>query len=405
MRLLHTSDWHLGRLFHGVHLTDDQAHVLDQLVDLVAYAKPDAVIIAGDVYDRSVPPVDAVELLDETLARIAVDLAVPVVVIAGNHDSPERIGFGRRMMARSRVHLAGDVFAAEEAIVLEDGFGPVEIFALPYAEPAVVRSRMEEESARDHQSALAALLRRARKARGRSARSIVVAHAFVAGGSESESERPLSVGGAATVSPAVFEGFDYAALGHLHRPQTVGSGRISYSGSLLKYSFAEASHEKSVSLVELDASGGATIERIALTPRRDVRSIHGALAEVLEGPAAGESRDDYVSIALSDRGAILDAIGRIREVYPNCLHIDRSAFLKAGEATPAGARADHRSRSVTELFDDFVRAMTDEPLSMSESDAFVEIVDAMERGERENGEAAHGAVAAVTRAARAETGS
>jgi exonuclease SbcD len=384
MRILHTSDWHLGRLFHGVHLTDEQAHVLDQLVALVADAKPDVLIVAGDVYDRSVPPVEAVELLDDTLTRIAVDLATPVVMIAGNHDSPERIGFGSRLLARSAVHLAGDVAADLTPVRLGDEHGPIEVFPIPYAEPAVVRARLQDDGVRDHQGAMGALIARARATRTPGSRAVLVAHAFVTGGSESESERPLSVGGAATVAAASFEGFNYVALGHLHRPQHAGSERVVYSGSLLKYSFAEASHRKSVSLVEIDAAGAVRTEAVELTPRRDVRTITGSLAEVLAGPASGDSRDDYVSIALTDRGAILDAIGRIREVYPYCLHVDRSAFLKAGSEALAGTRADHRRRTVDELFDDFVRAMTGESMTEEERAAFAEIVDGMERVERES---------------------
>jgi exonuclease SbcD len=382
MRLLHTSDWHLGRLFHGVHLTEDQAHVLDQLVALVGDSAPDVVVIAGDVYDRSVPPTDAVALLDDTLTRIAVGRRTPVVMIAGNHDSPDRIEFGRRLMASSGVHVFGGPSGRIEPVVFQDEHGPVSLVALPYGEPSTVRSAFADEAIKDHQGAMAAMLAAARANLAGARRRVVVAHAFVSGGLECESERPLSVGGAASVSVDSFDGFDYVALGHLHRPQALGSERIAYSGSLLKYSFSEVSHRKSVSLVDIDAAGHVRVERIALSPRRDVRSVRGSLGEVLAGPGAGESRDDYVAVELTDRDAILDAMGRIRAVYPNCLHVDRSAFFGAAAAEHAAA-GDRRHRTDCELFEDFVREVTGEPMTEPERAALQEAVESLARRERE----------------------
>jgi len=402
MRLLHTSDWHLGRLFHGVHLTDDQAHVLDQLVDLVADTRPHAVLIAGDIYDRAVPPPEAVALLDETLSRIAVDLSTPVVLIAGNHDSPDRIGFGARMMAGQGVHVFGTMAAtiaaapagtlpgvlelAPQMVEIEDEHGPVSIVPLPYAEPAAVRGALHNDSSDsivDHRSAIAALTNAAHGVLPAGRRAVVMAHVFVTGGTESESERPLSVGGTGSVDAASFQGFSYCALGHLHRPQQAGAPNVRYSGSLLKYSFAEAEHHKSVSVVEINHDGRASIEEIELSPRRDVRIVKGSLDQILAGPAAGENREDYIMAELTDRGAILDAMPRIREVYPNCMHIDRSAFLAhSGQAAGSGP-ADHRSRSHEDLFGDFISEVTGEKLSEVELSALHQVLDSMRRGERE----------------------
>jgi exonuclease SbcD len=208
-------------------------------------------------------------------------------------------------------------------------------------------------------------------------------HAFVVGGEQSESERPLSVGGAGTVSADCFEGFHYVALGHLHRPQSLGSEKINYSGSLLKYSFSESSHTKSVSVVEMNAEGRCTVERVALTPRRDVRCITGSLADILKGPEAGESPEDYVMVTLDDQGPILDAMGQIREVYPNALHLERAALAVGGELP--GARVDHRKMDDVELFAQFFAQVTGGDLTEEQTSAFSSIVGLMRRQEREGG--------------------
>src|SRR5690554_3929586 len=311
MRFLHTSDWHLGRILHGRSLIEDQAHVLDRFVDLVRDARPDAVLIAGDVYDRAVPPAEAVELLDDTLSRIVLGQGVPVLVIAGNHDSPERLGFGARLLAERGLTIVGRV-DAPRAVAFEDDWGRVVVHPLPYAEPALVRDAFGDDVA-DHEAALAALLGRVRAAHPAGVRSVVMAHAFVAGGAESDSERPLSVGGSAVVDAGLFDGFDYVALGHLHRPQRVGADHVRYAGSLLKYSTSEAGHAKSVSLVELRAPGERTVEEIALAPLRDLRVLTGPLDALIASAATDPAREDYVFARLTDRGALLDPMARLRE--------------------------------------------------------------------------------------------
>ncbi len=389
MRFIHTSDWHLGRLFHGVHLTDDQAHVLDELVRLVSEAKADALLVAGDVYDRAVPPPEAVALLDDFLVRVVVDAGVRVVMMAGNHDSPQRLAFGSRLFEARGLHLVGYPEDAARPMVFEDDDGPVSVFAIPYAEPALVRERLEDEGVRDHGSALAAVMETVRGALPGGHRSVVMAHVFAAGSEESESERPLSVGGSGAVETSAFGGIDYVALGHLHRCQQAGSGRIRYSGSPLKYSFSEAAHGKSVSVVEMDAAGRCTVEEVELSAHRDVRVIRGSIAEICAGPDSGENRDDYVLAEISDRGAVLDAIGKVREVYPNCLHIDRSAFFAGSDGSqPSRERIDHRRHSEDELFRAFFEEVTGETIPEDEAEVFADVVDGLRRSQREAGGAA-----------------
>ncbi|MCE5244705.1 MAG: exonuclease SbcCD subunit D [Syntrophobacteraceae bacterium] len=381
MRFIHTADWHLGRILHQVHLTQDQAHVLDQLEALARESRADALLIAGDVYDRAVPPPDAVGLLDDFLSRMVLGLKVPVVLIAGNHDSPERLGFGARLHAAGGLHLAGRLSADPPAVEFHDRFGPVLVHALPYAEPAFVRERLDRDTICDHDSAMSALLDRVRESRPSGARSILVTHAFVAGGEECESERHLTVGGTGTVGPGRFEGFHYVALGHLHRAQAMSGNRLQYSGSLLKYSFSEANQPKSVHVVEMDARGDCAVERVALTPRRDVRCIRGTMKELLAGPASGESREDYITAVLTDPEPVLDAMGKLSAVYPNLLHIDRTYLASGGENCRPGA--DHRRLGDAELFSAFFSQVTGEELTGEEKKSFAGIVDTLRQRERE----------------------
>lgn len=381
MRFLHTSDWHLGRSFLGLSLLEDQAHVLGQLVDLVSEAKIDAVLLAGDVYDRSSPPADAVSLLDETLTRIVVGAGVPVVVIAGNHDNGDRLGFGSRLLTEQGLHVAG---SAPRLVTLHDDYGAIDILAVPFDEPAAVSARNGGLPLADHNSALradlAALGALCEQKKSRSSRRrVAIAHAFVAGGSPSESERPLVMGNAALVGADAFDDFAYAALGHLHRPQRVGRPEVRYSGSLLKYSFDEASHRKSVSIVEMDAKGVCTIEEVSLSARHDVRVLEGSLEEILKGGATDGSTDDYVLARLSDRGAVLDPIGKLRGVYPNCLRVQRPEFQATREerGTP---RADLRSQTEKQLFEAFFGEVTGDAPDADESEAFANALAAVRRG-------------------------
>jgi exonuclease SbcD len=362
-------------------LTEDQARVLEQLVTLIRDWKPHVVVVAGDVYDRAAPPAEAVALLSETLARIVLDLKVPVIMIAGNHDSPERLQYASPLLAREGLYMVGDLTADPVAVTLRDDHGPVHFYALPYAEPPLVRERLGDASLTDHNRAMRALIDRVRAAHPVGERSVVIAHAFVAGSTESESERPLSVGGSAAVEPGVFRGFDYVALGHLHRPQRAGADYIQYAGSLLKYSFSEADHQKAVTLVELNEQGLSRLEQVFLAPRRDVRVIKGRLAEILRAGATDPRRDDYLLVDIVDTDAILDPMGKLREVYPNVLHLERSGLLAAGSQA-AGAR-DYRKLRDSDLFAAFYRDVTGEDLSPKQAAAYAKVVERVRAKERE----------------------
>jgi exonuclease SbcD len=357
MRFIHTADWHLGRLFHGVHLTEDQHHALMQFVELVKEERPDAVLVAGDIYDRAIPPPEAVELLDEVLCRLVIDLKIPTVLIAGNHDSPQRLHFGSRLLADRRLYVTGNLPARCESVVFRDEHGPVHVYAVPYCEPMIVRQCLECEEVVDHDSAMRALVGRIRATHAMGERKILMAHAFVAGGAECESERPLSVGGAGTVDVGSLGGFDYVALGHLHCPQRIGGGEVRYSGSLLKYSFDEVHQPKGVYVIEMDGRGACAVRTVPITPRRDVRKIEGLIEDLLAGPRDGKSNEDYLEVTITDDGPVLDAIGRLREVYPNVMSIRRPERVNGAGA---GDRPDIRGKTALQLFGAFYRHVTAE---------------------------------------------
>jgi len=381
MKFLHTADWHLGRQFHNVSLLEDQAHVLDQFVSLATESAVDAVVIAGDVYDRAVPPASAVSLLNEVLERLVLDAGIPVIMIAGNHDSPERLAFGKRVLTAGGFHVYGPLASVADPIVLSDTHGAVHFCPIPYADPAAVRLHLADESIHGHEASVGALAAQLRARVPASTRSVAIGHCWVTGGKESESERPLTVGGTGEVGATCFDGFHYTALGHLHRPQELEQD-VHYSGSLLKYSFSEVDHRKSVSLVDLDANGSVQVERIPLSPRRDVRVIEGALDELLKGPSDGESRDDYLLVRLSDQKAILDAIGKLRQVYPNVLHLERPGLQAGRSADLKGG--EHLKRSEVDLYKAFYQEVTGNELIEGGEEVFNEVVASLLHGKGED---------------------
>jgi exonuclease SbcD len=343
LRFVHTSDWHLGRRLNEADRTDDQAYALDQIFDVCKDGKADALVVAGDIYDRAVPPVEAVDLLDGFVARCVRELKLRVVLLSGNHDSAQRLGFGAELLAAAGVTLATRFEQRLTPIVVAG----VPIHVLPYLEPEVARAALLDESLRNHDAAVRAALAEvhARRAPGP---AVLVGHMFAAGGRETaDSERPLSVGSAGQVGgDALVEGgWSYVALGHLHAPQLVGGREhVRYSGSLLKYSFSEHDHPKGVELVEIDASSGAVrIERVVLPPRRDVLRIEGSFAELLEDPRFSHAEPAWVEATYSDTGYVLEAAQRLRQRYPNLVAARPRQLLRvaAGETLDkAYARGD-----------------------------------------------------------------
>jgi DNA repair protein SbcD/Mre11 len=365
MRFLHTSDWHLGKTLCNANLLDDQAHALDQVVAMARDTRAEALVVAGDLYDRAVPPKEAVALLDEVLDRLVRGCGVPVLIIAGNHDSPERLGFASGFLGTQGLHLAGPLDPDPAPVVI----GDAAFHLLPYADPALARFALGEGELRTHQDVLAAQLERARRRHPAGTRFVAVAHAFVAGGSASDSEMGLSVGGTGEVDPALFATCDYAALGHLHRPQEAGQAHVRYAGSLLKYSASEAGHVKALTLVELPGQGPARTEPLPLTPRRDLRRLRGRFEDLLKGPHG--PAEDYLFLDLLDEGPVLDAMARLRQIYPNLLGIQPAA-----SAAPSGGDVlDIRTRELDPdpLFRAFFQEIQGRPMDGDESAIFLEV--------------------------------
>lgn len=379
IRLLHTSDWHLGRVLHGVNLLEDQQYLLEQLVDVVCEERPDAVLVAGDVYDRAVPAPDAVALLDETLSTIVGRLGTQVVLIAGNHDSPDRLAFGARLLAGKGLHLFGRLTDERRPLVLRDEHGPLEIHALPYAEPTTVRHVLGDETLTSHEKAMGALTARILEGT-ETRRRVLVAHAFVSGGRVGDTERPLSVGGTGTVNAASFSGFMYTALGHLHRPQRSGEDSVQYAGSLFPYSFSEADHAKSVTLVDLGKTGIEGLQRVPLRPRRPLRAIEGQLGQLV-AKQEETGRDDFLLVTLTDSGPVFDAIGKLRERYPNVLHVVRKELQR--RPRPQRATVD-KTISDHDLFARFFEDVTGDELGPAASQVLEEMLQSVQIQQRES---------------------
>ena len=371
MRILHSSDWHLGKLFEGHHLTDDQAYVLEDFVALVRDAKPDVVLIAGDLYDRAVPPQEAVVLFNDVLKRIVQDLRVPTVAIAGNHDGAERIDFASELLRHSGLTLVGDPLC-KSRLTLTDKHGPVDFIPVPFATPEALRSALRERGQDDQvQGFEEAMRRQVQEAAAAStcARRVAIAHAFVTGGHSSESERELEVGGTGDVPAEIFEGFSYTALGHLHRPQWVNERdcgqTIRYSGSLLPYSFGEIDHPKSVTLLELGPSGIDHIEFPTLRAKRGLRKLKGTFDEIRLAAADDENREDYIWAEITDVGLVMQAMPRLREVYPNALKLTRAITSSPSQAVN---RKDIRHNAPRDIVQAFWRDIGEEhPLSEEQS--------------------------------------
>lgn len=364
MKLIHLSDLHLGKRVGEVSMLEDQAYILDRVLDIVDGAGPDALLIAGDVYDKSVPSAEAVTLFDDFLCRLA-RRKLPVLVISGNHDSPERLAFGSRLMEGARVYLSPVYDGNVKPITLTDEHGPVDFWLLPFLKPAHLRRFYPEEHIDSYTDAVQTAI--AHMNIDPSRRNVLLCHQFVTGAATCESEE-LIVGGTDNVDAAVFDGFDYVALGHLHGPQNVGSSRIRYCGTPLKYSFSEASQYKSVTVAELGEKGDLTLHTVPLTPRHDMRVIQGTFAQLTaeNSDAAGE-REDYLHIILTDEEDVPEALGRLRLVYPNILKLSYdNTRTRTSQSVDRAQRV--AQKSPLELFEELYETQNNQPMSQEQRD-------------------------------------
>jgi len=365
MKFIHTSDWHIGRQLHNVSLLADQRHVLQQLIDYIEQEAVDAVVIAGDIYDRSVPPSTAVELLDEVLTSICMDMKVPVMLISGNHDSAERLRFGSRQLRQAGLHILGSLEQVTEPVIISSATGETAFYGIPYHDPEMVRN-LSGESISTYDEAHTYLVEKVLQASNRDSKNVLISHCFIDGAEESDSERPLSIGGSDRVSYQPCLDFDYVALGHLHAPQYKGAQHIRYSGSILKYSFSEQHQKKGVTLVEIDAKGFSSSKHLPLIPLRDMRILEGEFSALLEQGKVDPHNDDYLLIRLTDRHAILEPMARLREVYPNILQLEKPGMLISGEQK---MNRETLKRGELDMFRDFFEQVYGQTMSEEQDKA------------------------------------
>ncbi len=364
MKLLHLADLHIGRRIGEFNLLEDQRYILNEILRITDEEKPSGILMAGDIYDKSLPPAEAVELLDDFLTEL-VSRKLPVFMISGNHDSPERLNFGSRIMGKNGLHIAGTYHGELHGEAMEDEYGKVNIYLLPYVKPALVRPYFDTPIETCDDAVRAAL---GKAVMNPNERNILIAHQFVTSGlqeperSDSES---LAIGGLDNVDTSAFDGFDYVALGHLHGPQRIGRDSIRYAGSPLKYSFSESRQHKSVTLLELGEKGQVDTRLIPLVPLRDMREVKGPIAALLRAGAEEQPiSQDYIHATLTDEEEIYDAIGKLRQVYPNLMKLDmENSRSVQKEDSKTAASGDVARKKPMELFSEFYSNQNNTELS------------------------------------------
>lgn len=371
MKIMHLSDLHIGKKVNEYSMLQDQIYILKEILRIIDNEKVETVIIAGDVYDRSLPPNEALELFDEFLYQLS-SRNVNVFVISGNHDSPERISYGGRMMTENKIFLSPVYDGNVKPISLNDDYGEVNFYLLPFIRPADIRRYFPDENIENYTDAVKVAIDNMNV--DFSERNILITHQFVTGAELSESE-DIIVGGTDNVSGEVFDGFDYVALGHIHREQTVGKDNIRYCGTPLKYSFSEAKHIKSVTILDFNDKGNIEYSKIPLTPFRDMREIRGTYYELtLKSNYENTNTDDYLHITLTDEEDIPDAIGKLRSIYPNIMKLDYDNLRTRGSGT-VDAIENIESKSPFELFADLFKQQNNQDMSKEQEEIMRNLID------------------------------
>ena len=358
MKLLHLSDLHIGKRVNECSMLEDQRYILEQIAQLAIERKVDGVLLAGDLYDKPVPPAEAVILLDTFFTALS-QAGIPVFAISGNHDSPERLSFGARLLTGTGIYLSAVYQGPQEPVLLRDAYGEVAIYLLPYLKPALVRHSAPEAEIATYQDAVSYALQQWTVPPSR--RNVLVAHQFVTGGTTSESEEH-SVGGLDQVSGELFDPFDYVALGHLHRAQSVGRPTLRYCGTPLKYSFSESGQEKSVTLVTLEEKGHVKIEAIPLCPMRDLREVRGTYETVTSRKFyQGMQVEDYLHVILTDEEDVPEAMGKLRTIYPNLLKLSYDNLRTQSTGDILGAERPEEKTPLA-LFQDLYQLQNNQPM-------------------------------------------
>ncbi|MDE1549527.1 exonuclease SbcCD subunit D [Jeotgalibaca caeni] len=353
MRILHTADWHLGKIVNDYSMLENQRHYLNELLDAIQSLQVEAVIMAGDLYDRSMPPKEAVALADEILTRIVTELKIPLLVISGNHDSQERLEYGSRLFTENKLYMEGTVKTFTRKVTIQD----TNFYLIPFGDPVSVREVVQEPSIRTMEDVARYQMKKLAPDFDPTAVNILVSHGYVINGSadsieESDSERPLSIGTAEYVPVELLEHFDYVALGHIHKAQKVKHHHVRYSGSILKYSKSEARHQKQSLLLDITKDDLA-VEPILIKPLRDMRILRGTFSELIQS-----SSDDYIFFELEDDGIILDPMNQLRRQYPHAMGLEYVNRHEAISSSLNHTQADIEQKSLMELFTDFYTQYT-----------------------------------------------
>lgn len=369
MKIIHTSDWHIGKIVNEYSMIDDQKYILNKLIELIDEENADVLMIAGDVYDRSIPPVEAVELLNETLSKLVIDRNVSVLVISGNHDSGERLSFGSKILEKQGLYIAGSDEELYKKVVLNDNNQNVNFYLVPYKDPALTKKLLDNKEIKSHNDAMVAVIERIKEELNTNEINILIGHGYVTMKREeaievndhkyevaeletSESERPLSIGGTDLIDGNIFKDFDYVALGHLHGRQKIGRDTMRYSGSLLKYSFSEVKQKKGVTVLELKDKD-INIKLKELNPLRDLRIIKSNIEDLIcKGREIEEGREDYIQAILTDDGELMNPMEKLKSVYPNTMLITRERKKKASNENNL-TKGEFRKKSKIDLFKDF----------------------------------------------------
>ena len=376
MKLIHLSDLHIGKRVNEVSMIEDQAYILTRIIQLIDVHRPDALLISGDVYDKSVPSAEAVTLFDDFLCRLA-ERKLPVMIISGNHDSPERLAFGNRLMQGAGIHLSPVYDGKISCVTLADAHGDVHFWLLPFIKPAHVKRYEPDAEIESYTDAV-------RTAIGKTnidwnSRNVLLTHQFVTGAATCESEE-ISVGGSDNVDASVFDGFDYVALGHLHGPQNIGGNRMRYCGTPLKYSFSETGHDKSVTVVSLGAKGDLLLNTLPLVPLRDMRRISGTFAQLTDKAFYSvQQTEDYLHVVLTDEEDVPEAMGRLRVIYPNIMKLSYDNTRTRENQTIDGAE-DVQRRQPLELFEELFALQNNQEMSETQRSFVRELIEEIWEG-------------------------
>ena len=376
MKLIHLSDLHIGKRVNEISMLEDQEYILLQILQIIDDEKADAVLICGDVYDKSVPSAEAVTLFDDFLCRLA-QRKIPVLIISGNHDSPERLAFGNRLLELGGIHISPVYDGQIRSVTLTDEHGEAVFWLLPFIKPTHVKRFYPEDGIESYTDAVRVALEKMPV--DTSKRNILLTHQFVTGSLTCDSEE-LSVGGSDNVDAAVLEAFDYVALGHIHGPQNIGSNRIRYCGTPLKYSFSESGHHKSVTVVNLGAKGSLELQLRPLNPRRDLRQLRGSFAQLTDkGFYQGTATHDYLHIILTDEEDVPEAVGQLRVIYPNLMKLSYDNTRTRTNQTVDGAE-DVQRKSPLELFDELYQLQNNQPMSERQRSFTLELIESIWEG-------------------------